>query len=166
MEKPRYGYARQMARKVLKDMKIAVPPVDVKEVLERKGYEYMEVAAFMDGVDALIVDRYAAVNANHSVHRQRFSIAHELGHMEMNHDISYYRSDITIDNPPTSITHTDIEESYEKEANAFAGELLVPLEILKKEFGKKPEIPELSRVFWVSQQVVSIAINNHSRSLF
>ena len=166
MEKPRYGFARKMARKVLSDFKIKQPPVDVIAILEWKGYEYMGIDTFMDDVDALIVDRYAAVNANHHIHRQRFSIAHELGHKLMNHDIGYYRPDITIDNPPTSTTHPDTEAAFEKEANAFAGELLIPLEMLKKEFQKTQEIAELSKVFWVSRQAVNIAINIHMNSVF
>jgi Zn-dependent peptidase ImmA (M78 family) len=166
MEKPRYGYARKMARKVLEDFKIKEPPVDVRAILEAKGYEYMEIDTFMENVDALIVGHYAAVNANHHVHRQRFSIAHELGHKLMNHDISYYRFDITIDNPPTSTTHPDAESAFEKEANAFAGELLIPLEMLKKEFQKTQDITGLSKVFWVSSQAVTVAIQIHMNSLF
>ena len=36
MEKARIGYARQMARKILKDCQITEPPVDLKVVLEKK----------------------------------------------------------------------------------------------------------------------------------
>ena len=82
----------------------------------------------------------------------------------MKHDSGYYKSDITIDNPPLETTHADYEDSLEKEANAFAGELLIPLEMLKKEFKRTPDIPKLAEIFWVSESVMSIAINTHSRS--
>ncbi len=166
MHKARYGFARRMARKVLKEMGIRRPPVDVRGILEKRGYEYMEMSTFLDGVDALIVDRYAAVNAEHSVQRQRFSIAHELGHKEMHHDIEYYRSHITIDNPPLSASHTAYEGTFEKEANAFAGEMLVPLEMLKKEFRRAPDVSELSEVFCVSKAVIDIAVKTHLKSLY
>ena len=80
MDKPRYGYARQFARKVLNDCKVFRPPVELKLILAQKGYEYVEVDNFLDNVDALFLrdendgKTYAAVNANHHVHRQRFSL--------------------------------------------------------------------------------------------
>ena len=172
MDKPRYGYAREIARKVIKDCCGAYPPVDLKSILVQKGYEYIEVDNFLDDVDALFLRNendgkiYAAVNANHHVHRQRFSLAHEFGHILMNHDINYYRPYITIDDPPTEKTHTNAEAAFEKEANAFAGELLVPLEMLKKEIKKAPDIKQLSKIFWVSSQVASIAVSNHMNYLY
>ena len=172
MDKPRYGFAKQMARKVLKDCGCVRVPVDLESILSKKGYEYIELDNLLDGVDAIFLRNkddgktYAAVNANHHVHRQRFSLAHEFGHILMNHDLNYYRPYITIDNPPTEKTHTDAEANFEKEANAFAGELLVPLEMLKKEFKKTSDINQLSKIFWVSPQVASIAVSNHMHSLF
>jgi hypothetical protein len=46
MEKPRYAYARQMAKKVLKDCRIKEPPVDLEKILGEKGYNYIEVDHF------------------------------------------------------------------------------------------------------------------------
>ncbi|MBW1783202.1 MAG: ImmA/IrrE family metallo-endopeptidase [Deltaproteobacteria bacterium] len=172
MDKPRYGYARQLARKLLNDCRVLAPPVDLKSILAQKGYEYIEVDTFLDNVDGLFLRDesdgkiYAAVNANHHVHRQRFSLAHELGHILMNHDLNYYRPYITIDDPPTEKTHTDAELAFEKEANAFAGELLVPLEMLKKEFKNTTDLTQLSKIFCVSPQVASIAVSNHMSSLY
>lgn len=172
MEKARKGYARQMARKVLKGCGIIEPPVNLKEILDKKGYKYIEVDTFLDNIDALFIRNegdgqiYAAVNANHHLHRQRFSLAHEFGHIFLNHDLNYYGPDITIDNPPTTKAHTTGEAAFETEAHNFAGELLVPLEMLKKEFKETNELRELSKRFLVSQQVVSIAISTHMQSLY
>jgi Zn-dependent peptidase ImmA (M78 family) len=172
MEKPRYGFARQMARKVLKDCGCTRLPVELAPILSKKGYEYIELDTLLDRVDAIFLRNkddgktYAAVNSNHHVHRQRFSLAHEFGHILMNHDLNYYRPYITIDDPPTEKTHTDAEANFEKEANAFAGELLVPLDMLKIEFRKTSDIKQLAKSFWVSQQVASIAVSNHMSSLF
>jgi hypothetical protein len=49
-------------------------------------------------------------------------------------------------------------------SDLFAGELLVPLEMLKLHLQKG--IPELSRIFLVSEQVVSIAISRHMKALY
>ena len=88
MDKPRYGFARQMARKVLKECCCTSLPVDLAPILKKKGFEYIEVDSFLDDVDALFLrdeddgKTYAAVNANHHVHRQGLSsafIAEEVG---------------------------------------------------------------------------------------
>ena len=172
MERARKGYARKMARNVLKDCGITELPVDLKKILDQKGYKYIEVDTFLDNIDAIFLKNendgkiFACVNASHHLHRQRFSLAHEFGHILLNHDLNYYRSYITIDNPPTTKTHTATEAAFETEANNFAGELLVPLEMLKREFKKTNEIKELSKKFLVSQQVVGIAISTHMQSLY
>lgn len=170
MEKARIGYARQMARKALNDSRISAPPVDLKIILEKKGYEYLEVETFLDAIDALFLEQdgiyYAAVNAKHHPHRQRFSLAHEFGHILLNHQPGYYESDISLDNPPTSKKHTSAEAMFETEANSFAGELLVPLEMLKKEFRKTSDLGELAKKFFVSREVMSIAVSNHMQLLY
>ncbi len=170
MEKPRYGYARQMARKVLKDCGITEPPVDLQRLLEKQGYEYLEVDTFPKKVDALFVETddacYFAVNSCHHLHRKRFSVAHEFGHILLKHNVGYYDSDISIDNPLDAQSHNSSEDAFEKEANAFAGELLIPLDMLKKEFGKTPEIGVLAGAFLVSQDAMAVAISNHMRSLY
>lgn len=170
MEKARVGYAREMARKVLKDCWITEPPVDLKAILDKKRYEYLEVDNFLDNIDALFIENYGvlyfAVNSRHHPHRQRFSLAHELGHILLNHSLDYYEEDISLDNPPTVKAHTSTEKAFETEANTFAGELLVPLEMLKKEFNETTDIAVLAKKFFVSQQVMGIAISNHMKSLY
>ena len=124
----------------------------------------------MDSVDALFLENegvvYAAVNAKHHIHRQRFSLAHEFGHVLLNHNLEYYSFDISLDDPPTAQRHIAAEKAYETEANNFAGELLVPLELLKKEFKKSPDIKSIAKTFWVSEQVASIAVSNHMNQLY
>jgi len=130
------------------------------------GYE--EVEDFPDTVDALIVEDgskvYAAVNAKQHLHRRRFSLAHELGHYFM-HRQGMPEEDITIDNPPSADENYIATKSpAEIEADLFAGELLVPLQMLKPHIQKG--IPELSRLFLVSEQVISIAISRHMKALY
>lgn len=169
MEKPRIGFARDMARKLLKDSGIKKPPVDLKVILHSKGYEYLEIDSFLNDIDAIFLNKdgriYAAVNARHHVHRQRFSLAHEFGHILLRHDVTYHMSDASLDNPPTEKPHP-VRSPFEAEANTFAGELLVPLDMLKMEFKKTRDVHELSNIFVVSKEVIGIAISNHMGSLY
>ena len=167
MSQVRNQFVRQMARKILAESNVKVPPVDLLLILSTHGIGYEEVEDFPDTVDALIVEDgskvYAAVNARQHLHRRRFSLAHELGHYFMHRD-GMPEEAITIDNPPSDDMGEVTKSPAETEADLFAGELLVPLEMLKLHLQKG--IPELSRIFLVSEQVVSIAISRHMKALY
>ena len=162
----RNQFVRQMARKILAESKVKVPPVDLLLILSTRGIGYEEVDDFPDTVDALIVEDgskvFAAVNARQHLHRRRFSLAHELGHYFMHRD-GMPEEAITIDNPPSDDMGEVTKSPAETEADLFAGELLVPLEMLKLHVQKG--IPELSRIFLVSEQVISISISRHMKAL-
>jgi Zn-dependent peptidase ImmA (M78 family) len=155
---------------VIKKCGITTPPVNIECILNNNGLQYLEVETFPDQLDALIATiddvLYTVVNKLHHIHRKRFSAAHELGHRIMNHEVSYYRSAFTIDDPPDKRDHYRIEKIFEQEANVFAGELLVPLAMLKKEFKTTQDIPELARIFNVSGEVLGIRIFDHMRELY
>ncbi|SRR6266542_292480 len=167
MAQVRSQFVRKMAAKVLKESKMKNPPVDLKAIVQAHGLEYEEIDTFPDTVDALIIDDgskiYAAVNAKHHIHRCRFSLAHELGHHFLHQD-GVPEDPITIDNPPSEDDEIGTKAPGEAEADLFAGELLVPLQMLKAHRGKS--IPELSKIFQVSEQVISIAISRHMRALY
>ncbi len=156
-----------MAKKVLADSNVKVPPVDLLQILAAHGIGYEEVDDFPGTVDALIIEDgakvYAAVNAKQHLHRRRFSLAHELGHYFLHRDGTPDET-VTIDNPPSDEIDTATKGPAEIEADLFAGELLVPLEMLKPHVRKG--IPELSRLFLVSEQVISVAISRHMQALF
>lgn len=163
----RYQFVRQMAKRVLAESKVRVPPVDLRQILSANGIGYEEVDDFPDTVDALIIADgakfYAAVNARQHLHRQRFSLAHELGHFFL-HREGMPEDAVTIDNPPSGEADIPMKSAAEIEADLFAGELLVPLEMLKLHVRKG--IQELSRLFMVSEHVISIAISRNMKVLY
>jgi Zn-dependent peptidase ImmA (M78 family) len=73
---------------------------------------------------------------------KRFSIAHELGHRFL------------------GTTHGSTPEA-EAEANAFAGEMLVPGPMLLAALERSPARAELTRAFEVSRSVLDIAAQDH-----
>ncbi len=168
--KPRIGYVRKYARELLKRYNITDPPVDLRVIVEKVGLEYQEVDYFPDDVDALIVPMneriIAAVNKNQSITRRRFSLAHELCHHLLHHDRSVLDDQITIDSQLLIAHETSSKDPYEAEADIFAGELLVPLPMLKQHFRSGLTAPDVARIFAVSEHVASIAISTHFTSLF
>ena len=82
------------------------------------------------------------LNKKHHIHRRRFSLGHELGH-------------IYLDHPPEEECEKFDIKIYNQEADEFASELLVPLSIFK-EVVKQFNIDKLSNLFLVSRDVIII----------
>src|SRR6266436_8712324 len=139
MSQVRNHFVQEMAKKILAESRIKAPPVDLLQILTAHGIGYEEVDDFPDTVDALFIEDgakvYAAVNAKQHLHRQRFSLAHELGHFFL-HREGMPEDAVTIDNPPSGEADTPMKSATEIEADLFAGELLIPLEMLKLHVGK------------------------------
>jgi Zn-dependent peptidase ImmA (M78 family) len=144
----RIGFAREKARRLLQQAGQNSIPVDLKSICAHLKFEYIEKGAA----------RYAAVNKNHSSNRKRFSLSHELGHWCLGHTRGYNWSEVTIDHPPDPKEMDAANSSEEKEANEFAGELLVPLAELKKLYTGSTNVNTLAQRFGVSDEVMTIRL--------
>lgn len=142
-ERAHPGYARQKAREVLRQHGIARPPVVVHSIARKCGFEVRE-SHQLGKLSARLVGKVIEVNADDPPVRQRFSVAHELGHHFL------------------GTRHGD-EPLAEQEANAFAGELLVPSHMLESAMEHTTETRELVKIFTVSRQVLEIAAKHHRR---
>lgn len=167
--KPRVSYIRKVARQLLDRHGIKEPPVNLQRLVESEGLEYQEVDYFPDDVDALIIPIdgriVAAVNLNQTPNRRRFSLAHELGHHYLHQDRSFLEERTTIDSVDIRSCRNS-KDIYETEADIFASELLIPLAFLKTVYTTGMSIPEVAKVFMVSEAAASVAISKHFNSLF
>ena len=104
------------------------------------------------------------VNSSHPETRQRFTIAHELGHVLLHKEESLHVDETA------SIRFRDEESSLatksdEIEANQFAAELLMPEHLVTEEIAKLPDadpedaIPILAERFQVSEQAMTLRLN-------
>lgn len=149
-----------MARRVLQRYNIVAPPVDVEAILLNEGYTVTRFPweESVSGI-ALKAHRLVGVNSKHHPVRQRFSLAHEYGHLVLGHrEDEPLESFSTLDDEPREVSYTVIEE---KEANTFAGELLVPLLFLKKSRSKCKDPDQLAAIYQVSREVMFIQLDNH-----
>jgi Zn-dependent peptidase ImmA (M78 family) len=167
---PRAQFIRKAAIELLKNCRINDPPVDLRIITDKLGLLYEEVDYFDEDVDSLIIpvdDRVvAAVNLKQSRVRRRFSLAHEICHFLHHKDRSLLEEPRTIDSPETWDESTAGKDPFEAEADIFAGELLVPLPMLKKAYRPGHTAADLARIFDVSEAVASIAFTNHFNALF
>ncbi len=168
--RPRKSFIRRAALNVLKECRITDPPVDLLIITKKYGLEYQEVDYFEDGVDAMIIKLdgrvIAAVNQNSSFNRRRFSLAHELCHHLYHQDRSALIEDVSIDFPEGDVYSESSKDPFEAEADIFAGELLVPLPMLKKHFRSGQTAADIAHIFAVSESVASIAITSHFSALY
>ncbi|MBW2661554.1 MAG: ImmA/IrrE family metallo-endopeptidase [Deltaproteobacteria bacterium] len=155
-EKKRVGFARNHARNLLERFKSAtgskieyeVPIIDITKYL---GFHVENLDSMADHHSAIIYpdNMLIGLNKNHHEHRQRFSLGHELGHYLLKHL------------PEFELSHKEIK-TCNREADEFSGELLVPLEPLKRSLNHTKSIFDLTRLFNVSQDVITIRLLNQN----
>lgn len=152
--------------------RVTQPPVPVEDIahalgleIERHKFDEEEFSGILvrEGKRAVI-----GVNSSHHMNRQRFTIAHELGHfllhegdrvfIDRNYNVSFRSS--------VSSLGTDVEEI---EANTFASALLVPERFLLKDpdaadvdMEDEETIKRLARQYRVSPQAMTFRLNNRS----
>lgn len=165
----RYSRIERTVLDLLHEHGITTPAVDVQAVAEACGAA-IRFERFNNEVSGLLL-RDAATNIigvekRQSPTRQRFTIAHELGHLLL-HDGEELRVDRQFRmnlRSPASSTAEDVEEI---EANAFAASLLMPLPFLKRDFEElwididdEEQVKELAGRYEVSPQAMTIRLVN------
>jgi Zn-dependent peptidase ImmA (M78 family)/DNA-binding XRE family transcriptional regulator len=116
---------------------------------------------FEDALSGLVVELEGGpvigINDSHASVRQRFTLAHELGHLLLRHGEQFHldlSSDADIGDPP------GYQSKAEREANEFAANLLMPAATLRSEFSQHPGIEHLARRFEVSDLAMRYRLAN------
>jgi Zn-dependent peptidase ImmA (M78 family) len=157
--KPRIGFARNCARAISKKYNVS-PPVDVEAIAIEEGYslehEPIAVPAQLNRALGVIT-----IKKDDHIHRQRLSLAHELGHHFLNHDLEFH------DYPGEPGEFETYRNGQEAEAFEFASELLVPLMVINKQLEGNRNLPEaaqeLAKKCLVSEDMVWISLKNHRK---
>lgn len=153
--------ARRRARAVLNMIGVKGPPIDIERVAKQLGFE-VHRENFPENTSAVLVVegdiRAIGVNRNHALVRQRFSIAHELGHYLQGHG-DFADSRKTFEDG--SYDYSDPQNRQEMEANEFAAELLMPESLLRKDVTNMGlDAPRLAKRYEVSEQAMWIQLIN------
>lgn len=166
--KPRYNHVRKKARELLETAGVRDAPVPVDDLARQAGAE-ISFEPFDDGVvDGMLMRQSGrtiiGVNALNARVRQRFTIAHELGHLVLHpqhefHVDKRYTVRFRNDNSSTG------EDPAEVEANQFAAELLMPRDFVDRDWAALPDdldietaIAQLARRYGVSVQAMTIRL--------
>jgi Zn-dependent peptidase ImmA (M78 family) len=142
--------------------------VDVEAVAANLG-AHVRYAPYEGDLAGMLIraggDTYIAVNSAHHKNRQRFTTAHECGHLIFHHEPVFVdRSFSVLRRDENSSTAEDIMEI---EANQFAAELLMPIGQLKRELiandidlEDDDQISRIAKRYAVSMQAMSYRIAN------
>ncbi len=148
-------YIQEIAEKALFGTDLASIPTPIEDVAQRFGLKVVEFD-FPDSISGVLKKERNVIGVNKKHHpvRQRFTIAHELGHFLLGHDIGN-ENDVVDDDFDKPIPK-------EKEANLFASYILMPEDSVKAEVKKinSIDLKHLAKTFNVSEQAMTIRLLN------
>lgn len=168
--------AEDAATQILKEMGIHSVPIPVERVALQLGLQ-VERALLGDDVSGLLVVQDSrgviGVSAAHAPVRQRFTIAHEIGHFLLHReampvfiDKQFFKPYFAAFRDNRSSTG---EDRLEREANSFAAALLMPAALVREAIAQlqvdvadEDAIDELAKRFGVSRQAMTFRVANLS----
>jgi Zn-dependent peptidase ImmA (M78 family) len=152
---------REKAMSLLKMAKVKEAPVNVHEIAKLLGFTIIETEFPNSYSGEIFIEgnvKSIGVNKNHTKNRQRFTVAHELGHYLNGHQYFDEEGKMLED---TEFDFNNPLHKQEKEANLFASELLIPKEFLVKDLEKLGlDIKKLTEKYQVSEQAMWIRLTS------
>jgi len=165
------------AQKLLTRLDIKSAPIPVEKIAKALDAQ-VRFAPFDDELSGMIYVKNGVpiigVNSLHHPNRQRFTIAHELGHLELHR--AMITNSVHVDkNFPALMRDSKSAngtEQIEIAANQFAAELLMPHTLIEQALAGKQfdidddgPIEELAKKFRVSKQALEYRIRNRGQSI-
>jgi Zn-dependent peptidase ImmA (M78 family) len=131
-------------------------PVDLQEIAAGMGvflFSSKQLGSLSGKIELVNERPHVTINTNESLVRQRFTIAHELGHFALGH-LSDGQPQFR---DPAANFSTGASSALERQANAFAAELLMPQRAVEYAVNEKQMlgIAELAGAFHVSQAAMT-----------
>jgi Zn-dependent peptidase ImmA (M78 family) len=153
---------RRQAKKLRSKYEPNSRKLDIIKLAETEGVRVLK-KDFDDDISGLLLKTangyVIGVNSKHPLYRQRFTIAHELGHF-----ILHKEEVIHYDTEPKEegmfFRANGEISNYETEANHFAAELLMPEDMVRQDFEKTPVINKLKDKYGVSDEAMKYRLVN------
>jgi Zn-dependent peptidase ImmA (M78 family) len=154
--------------RLLRSNHVARPPVRV-EVIARNLGAIIRYEPFDDDISGVLYrddqNTIIGVNSLHHPNRQRFTVAHEIGHLVL-HEL-----DVHVDKGYRMILRDSkssrADDPLEIDANRFAAELLMPENLVREDVRKyihdvedDAELQQLAKRFQVSTQAMAFRLGN------
>ncbi len=153
IQRPDYQRVMKAVRGLHAEFDVQEPPVNPVTISRAKGIEvvFVEFSGESNNISGFFdfKDNTIYVNSKEYPLRQTFTVAHELGHAVL------HREWAASDEYKILLRDTDYDgdDAFEKEANAFAAQLLVPRFMLDK-YWRSNSLESLSQLFAVSVPMI------------
>ena len=161
-----------LVKALLEEHDVRGPPVPVEKIAKSLG-AWVRHSPLDDELSGMIYIKGSTpiigVNSLHHPNRRRFTIAHEIAHLQLHKDsiIDQVHVDRKFPVLRRDVNSTTGMERMEIEANQFAAELLMPSSLLIKSLKKKgfdiddeEPLEGLAKKFRVSKQALEFRIRN------
>lgn len=138
-----------LTQKILSECNVGEPPIPIEAIAKRYRLQ-IRFQALQSDLSGFLYreqeDGVIGVNSIHAKVRQRFTIAHELGHflLHQNDPLHVDRAVHVKFRSNLSKQGTDVNEM---EANSFAAEILMPRDFIAREFEQSEPIDILDEDF-------------------
>ncbi len=155
-------------------------PIDVAFIAQKLEV-HLHFEQLEDEISGMLIvkdgSKHIVINKGHHANRQRFTIAHEIGHLILHHEdgdklfvdtklMVYQRAGVPSANTYSSKNSTTTPDQ-EREANVFAASLLMPEDALREliedqevDISDEFDISRLASSLGVSEQAMSIRLKN------
>ena len=162
----RYARIATLAETILRECGIFAPPVPIKEIILGRGVEIRH--GDLGEISGLLVrlpeNAVIGVNSKQAPVRQRFTMAHEFGHLLLHEGLKQH-SDTSFKVNYRDRTSSEATDVDEVEANFFAACILMPRIFLDQAkaieaLDDDAAVYELAEKFNVSQHAMSLRLAN------
>lgn len=166
--------AEQKGLELLDNLNITSVPIPIKKIVRTLGIKLQAYNLGNEVSGALVIENGKArigYNPSESKVRQRFTIAHELGHYILHGKDK--KNDLYVDNVKVMFRRqnaTQAQLKQEREANVFAATILMPEHLVEKRldemYREKPFltddniVKEMAAIFNVSSIAMAIRLSN------
>ena len=165
----RYNKIERIVEVLLEKHQVIAPPIPISKIAEAEGAT-IETQHFNNEISGLLLRTtkasIIAVEASQSSSRQRFTVAHELGHLLL-HSGKELRVDKQFRVNLRSAESAKAEDVEEVEANAFAASVLMPQRFIQDDVGDlvldiddTKQVQQLAKRYDVSTQAMTIRLVN------
>jgi Zn-dependent peptidase ImmA (M78 family) len=153
---------------ILQENYVDTPPVDIYKLVDNYGItihirsfpvEHANVSGFITGLRKEKESSIIVINKNDTIERQKFTIAHEFGHLKLHK--SELLADLSLSVLYKSPIGSKLIEPIEFEANEFAAQLLVPEDMLHADHvntSTHPDKKALADKFEVSEDIIGFRL--------
>lgn len=149
-KKPNHKFAQEQAMLLLKRYKFDKPPIRPEVIAKDLGIRIF-LADLEDKVGGYydFKEKKIFINRNNTPQRQRFTIAHELGHYFLHSE--FIRDEFMKTGKYHTLRREIADDPKELEANTFASHLLMPSHLFDK-YKKVALKSEMVKIFGVSEE--------------